>query len=115
MSTDRTTETKQQTRRVRWAGESVIWRMGDPVGSLTRDRAGAIGAGAATYRCQHTEGASTTVPADAQLYVALCTDALGSRLAFGPFTSTGAAADVVAGIPGLHVRGVAALHTGRAS
>ena len=114
-SSDRTTDSKPQTRRVRWAGESVIWRMGDPMGSLTTARAGVIAAGAATYRCTHTDGAATTVPANATLYVALCTDALGSRLAFGPFTSTGAAADVVAGIPGLHVRGVAALHTGRAS
>ena len=124
-SSDRTTDSKPQTRRVRWAGESVIWRMGDPMGSLTTARVrpvhvhrcgrGVIAAGAATYRCTHTDGAATTVPANATLYVALCTDALGSRLAFGPFTSTTAAADVVAGIPGLHVRGVAALHTGRAS
>lgn len=115
MSTERSTESKPATRRVRWAGESVIWREGDPVGMLTRDRDGNFGPGLRTYRCQHTDGASTTAPAGATLYAALCHDALGSLLAFGPFTSTGAAADVVAGIPGLHVRGVAALHTGRES
>lgn len=115
MTEQQNTESKPATRRVRWAGESVIWKLGDSDAQLTRDRAGTIAAGAATYRCTSTEGASTTVPAGTQLYVALCSDALGSRLALGPFTSHGAAADVVAGIPGIRVRGVAALHTGRPS
>lgn len=92
MTSTEQTPSKPRARRVTWSGY-VGWRPTTALAHGPREardlahgfdlptsyRSGEL------YRCDGP--AQLSVPAGAQLYVALCTTVSGSRVALGPFTS----------------------------